>query len=84
LIEYVSTPSNVISPYFRAPLNFEVFIAQSYQGYELLRTASGIDYFAKNDQSDGDRLNKLNNDSKHMNDRIDKANFHLRLPPDFG
>ena len=35
LIEYVSTPENVISPYFKALLFFEVCISQCYQGYDL-------------------------------------------------
>lgn len=78
LIEYVSTPREVISPYFKALLNFEVFIAQSYQAYELLVTASGIDLFVRGDQSDGERLNKLYNDSKHMNRMIVGG----QLPPE--
>lgn len=77
LIEYVETPPNLISPYFRALLNFETFLAQVYQGYELLRTASGIKYFEKGDQSDGERLNKLYNDSKHMDRKIERG----ELPP---
>jgi hypothetical protein len=40
LIEYLETPRNVLSPYFRALLNFEVCISQCNQGYELLRGAS--------------------------------------------
>jgi hypothetical protein len=39
LIEYTRTPGNVLSPYFRALLNFEVCIAQTYQAFELLATA---------------------------------------------
>jgi hypothetical protein len=45
LIEYLETPRNVLSPYFRALLNFEVCISQCYQGYELLATASGQKFF---------------------------------------
>jgi hypothetical protein len=70
LIEYVETPRDVLSPYFKALLNFEVCIGQCCQGFNLLRTASGKDWFQKNDKSDGDRLNNLYNNSKHMDERI--------------
>jgi hypothetical protein len=74
LIEYLQTPRNVISPYFRALLNFEVCIAQCCQGYELLATASGErppQWKKKNDQSEAGRLYKLFIDSKHMDEMID-------------
>jgi hypothetical protein len=71
LIEYVTTPSNVVSPYFRALLNFEVCISQCYQGYELLAMASGEKFFERNDGSEGERLQILYVDSKHMDRMID-------------
>jgi hypothetical protein len=71
LIEYLETPRNVLSPYFRALLNFEVCISQCYQGYELLATASGQKFFERNDKSEGERLNLLYVDSKHMDRMID-------------
>ena len=71
LIEYLKTPRNVISPYFRALLHFEVCISQCYQGYELLATASGEKFFEKNDNSEGERLQVLYVDSKHMDRMID-------------
>lgn len=71
LIEYVETPRNVLSPYFRALLNFEVCISQAYQGYELLATASGEKLFEKNDKSEAERLQILYVDSKHMDRMID-------------
>jgi hypothetical protein len=76
LIEYLQTPRNVLSPYFRALLNFEVCIAQCYQGYEMLATASGKKLFQKNDGSDAERLQTLYVDSKHMDKMIDGG----RLP----
>lgn len=75
LIEYVETPSNVVSPYFKALLNFELCIAQCCQAYELLRTASGENTFEKGDCSKEERLNTLYNDSKHLDDRIDKGSI---------
>jgi hypothetical protein len=71
LIEYLATPRNVLSPYFRALLYFEVCISQCYQGYELLATASGKKLFERNDKSEADRLNSLYVDSKHMDQMIE-------------
>jgi hypothetical protein len=52
-------------------LNFEVCIAQCYQGYEMLATASGEKFFQKNDMSVAERLQMLYVDSKHMDKMID-------------
>ena len=41
LIEYLETPRNVLSPYFRALLNFEVCISQCRQGYEFAGDSIG-------------------------------------------
>jgi len=71
LIEYITTPPNVLSPYFRALLNFEVCISQCYQGYELLAMASGEKFFEPNDGSEAERLQILYVDSKHMDQMID-------------
>jgi hypothetical protein len=71
LIEYLRTPRNVVSPYFRALLNFEVCIAQCCQGYELLATASGQKFPQKNDKSEAGRVYALYIDSKHMDQMID-------------
>lgn len=71
LIEYINTPRNVLSPYFRALLNFEVCISQCYQGYELLATASAEKFFERNDGSEAERLQMLYVDSKHMDHMID-------------
>jgi len=72
LIEHIETPRNVFSPYFKALLNFEVCISQCYQGYELLMTASPVKekLYEPNDDSDGERLQKLYIASKHMDQRI--------------
>ena len=71
LLEYVNTPRNVLSPYFRALANFEVCIAQCYQGYELLARASGEPFYDKEDGSLAERLQILYVDSKHMDRMID-------------
>jgi DNA-directed RNA polymerase subunit RPC12/RpoP len=41
LIEYLETPPNALSPYFRALLNFELYIAECYQGLEMLKKLPG-------------------------------------------
>ena len=71
LIEYVTTPPHVVSPYFTALLDFEVCISQCYQGYELLAIASGEKFFERNDGSEAERLQILYVDSKHMDQMID-------------
>lgn len=78
LLEYLATPSNVVSPYFKALLYFEVCIAQCYQGYELLATASGQKFFQKGDNSAAERMGKLYNVCKHMNQMIDGG----KIPPE--
>lgn len=70
LIEYLQTPRNVCSPYFRTLLNFEVCIAQCCQGYALLATASGEKFFQNSDKGEAERLYKLYVDSKHMDQMI--------------
>lgn len=76
LLEYLATPRNVISPYFRALLNFEVCISQCYQSYELLATASRQKVFERGSGSEAERLHDLYIDSKHMDQMIDGG----RLP----
>jgi hypothetical protein len=71
LLEYLNTPRNVLSPYFRALANFEVCISQCYQGYELLATASSEPFYYKGDGSSAEKLQILYVDSKHMDAMID-------------
>jgi hypothetical protein len=73
LDEYISTGRNVFTPYFRALLNFEISLAQCYQGYELVMTAKGEGFYTKGDGSALQRLNALYRDSKHMDERIENG-----------
>lgn len=68
--EYLNTPRNVISPYFRALSYFEICIAQCYQGYELLAHASGESIYTPSDGSPEERLQIVYVDSKHMDKMI--------------
>lgn len=68
---YISTPSNVISPYFEALLDFEVCIAQAYQALEMVATSMGEAVFDKGDNSSYEKLYTLYIASKHMDRMID-------------
>lgn len=70
LIEHLDTPSNVITPYFRALTQFEICISQCYQGYELLSRASGHDLYKPGDGSAEEKLQVAYIDSKHMDHMI--------------
>jgi hypothetical protein len=76
--EYVSTPRNVITPYFRSLSHFEICLSQAYQAYELLARASGETIYNQGDGSPEERLQMLYVDSKHM-DRMISGD---KLPPE--
>jgi len=84
LQEYVATPDNVISPYFRAFAHFEHCLASLDQALELgtrlFRTEAtrGHREYASNDGSVNDRINRLHRHSKHMDERIESG----KLPPE--
>ncbi|MER2584266.1 MAG: hypothetical protein ABTR20_16240 [Candidatus Competibacter sp.] len=63
---YLSTPQNVISPYFKALTQFEVCIAWCYQGYELIARASGSQLYRQGHGSRYEKLQIVYVDSKHM------------------
>jgi hypothetical protein len=54
------------SPYFCALYHFEAAISQLYLAYDGARKKLGNDYFARDDGSDLDRLNKIFNAGKHQ------------------
>ena len=78
LTKYLETPRNVLSPYFKALLNFEICISQCYQGYELLAAATREKIFEKRDNSKEERLHTLYVDCKHMVEMIDGG----KIPPE--
>lgn len=71
LLEHLATPRNVISPYFRALTQFEVCIAQCYQGYELLGSALGQKLYEPGSGTSEEKLQVVYVDSKHMDRMID-------------
>lgn len=74
-LEYLQTPRDVLSPYFSALQNFEICIAQCYQGFELVKADSGNPFFVRDDGSEGDRINKLYNASKHADERLSQGHL---------
>lgn len=68
--EYIATPRNVISPYFRALGQFEICVSQSYQAYELIARAAGQKIYDEGDGSPEERLQKIYVDAKHMDQMI--------------
>jgi hypothetical protein len=70
ILEYLQTPREILSPYFLALLNFEVCVSQCYQGLELIRRRTGKKFFEEGDNSDGERMWKLYNASKHAEAKI--------------
>lgn len=70
LLEHLASPRNVVSPYFRALTQFEVCIAQCYQGYELLARASGQKLYEPGDGTSEEKLQIAYVDSKHMDQMI--------------
>jgi hypothetical protein len=71
LLKYLENrTNNVISPYFRALLNFETCLAQWCEGANALKTAFKKLYYEKGDQSKEERISCLYNDSKHADERI--------------
>lgn len=74
LTEYVRPKwETAVSQYFRALLNLEICVSQLYQGLDLIATASNKKVFDRSDGSKEERLNKIYNASKHMNERIEKG-----------
>lgn len=78
LMEYVETPRNTVSPYFRSLVNWESCIAQCRQGYEFMEAAFHRKAYQQGDKSPHERLGRLHNDSKHMDGQI----ANRRLPTD--
>ena len=70
LQEYVNTPRNVVSPYFKALTQLEICISQCYQGYELLATALNAKLYDHGSGSPVARLQMVYVDSKHMDRMI--------------
>lgn len=70
LLEHLATPRNVISPYFLSLTQFEICIAQCYQGYETLDRAMGQQLYEPGRGAVEEKLQTVYVDSKHMDSMI--------------
>ncbi len=70
LIEYIETPRNTISPYFRALGQFEICISQSYQALELIASLMSQKIFESGSGAPEEKLQIVYVDSKHMDRMI--------------
>jgi hypothetical protein len=70
LVEHLTSPRNVISPYFRSLTQFEICISQCYQGYELLARAMGHQLYEPGHGTPEEKLRIAYVDSKHMDQMI--------------
>lgn len=80
LEDYINTKRNnpernKISPYFRALLHFETFIAQLYQAYEFLMTFSKMKVFNRGEGTIIEKIHELYITSKHMDKCIKKGHL---------
>ncbi|MGA8586148.1 MAG: hypothetical protein WB715_20355 [Roseiarcus sp.] len=75
LLDYVQSPGRSISTYFRSLSHFEICIGQLWQAHCLLSKPENIFLFEKGDGSREERLNKIYNATKHMEERIAAGNF---------
>jgi hypothetical protein len=66
--EYITTPRNTVSPYFRSLLNFEVCISQCWQGCQLIMRATGEKLFQKKGNSNGEVTQSLYRREAHGRD----------------
>jgi hypothetical protein len=78
LLAYIDGNRKPINHYLQATFYFESCVGQTYQAFEIIRKWSGQDLFARGDGSLLERINLVNNRSKHA----DKAIHSNQLPPD--
>jgi hypothetical protein len=70
LLEYVQSPGRSIATYFRSLSHFEFCIGQLWQAHCLLSKPGNVVLFNKGQGSTEERLNKIYNATKHMEERI--------------
>jgi predicted DNA-binding protein YlxM (UPF0122 family) len=75
LENYVKNPDKSISSYFHSIRHFETSMALAYQAFGTIRTMIQHDLFTKEDGSSLQRMNRLQNLSKHANNDIFLGNI---------
>lgn len=70
ITDYVNTPQNVISPYFKALAQIEICISQAYQAFELLAALTSQKIYDPGSGTPEEHLQIVYVDSKHMDQMI--------------
>jgi len=78
LEKYLQNPGKAVSSYFHALRHLEVAAILAYHAYDTLRTMIRENLFTQNDGSPLQRLNHLQNLSKHANKEL----FQGKIPGD--
>jgi hypothetical protein len=75
LENYITNRNKKISSYFHSLRHFESAMTLAYQAFEAIRTMIKEKLFTKEDGTPLQRLNKLQNLSKHANKEISRSDF---------
>ena len=75
LENYVKNRNKAISSYFHSLRHFEVAMSLAYQAFETIRTMIKEKLFTKENGTPLQRLNRLQNLSKHANMELSRSDF---------
>ena len=75
LENYIKNRNKAISSYFHSLRHFEVAMSLAYQAFDTIRTMIQEKLFAKEDGSSLQRLNRLQNLSKHANEELSRSDI---------
>ncbi len=75
LENYIKNRNKAISSYFHSLRHFEAAMSLAYQAFETIRTMIKEKLFTKEDGTPLQRLNRLQNLSKHANKEISRSDF---------
>ena len=82
LVRYLADPGQAVSAYFHALRHFEASLILAYQAYETLRYMVQERLFEQDDDSPLQRLNRLQNLTKHACQELERGDLpkDLSLP----
>jgi hypothetical protein len=82
LVRYLADPGQAVSAYFHALRHFEASLILAYQAYETLRYMVQEGLFEQDDDSPLQRLNRLQNLTKHACQELERGDLpkDLSLP----
>ena len=76
---YIKNPNKAISFYFHSLRHFETAMSLAYQAFETIRMMIKKKLFTKKDGSSLQRLNHLQNLSKHANEELSRSDISSEL-----